>query len=53
MKFTVEAFENKYTAETPNDDMSLPDVLVILSGLLKQVGYSFNGELDIVDHSEG
>lgn len=48
MKATFEIADAKFTGEI-NDEASLPEALMIISGLLKAVGYSFNGQLLIED----
>ena len=48
MKATLELADAKFTGEI-NDEASLPEALMIISGLLKAIGYSFNGELMIED----
>lgn len=52
MKITLEMNEHKYIVETQHDELALPEFIMLLSGLIRQAGYSFDGELDIVDHSQ-
>ena len=53
MKITIEHYNAKYSTEIENDDVALPEALQLLSGLLKSAGFSFSGELQVVeeDHS--
>lgn len=52
MKITIEHYGAKYTTELDHDDVCLPEVVQMISGLLRAAGFSFDGELDIVDHSQ-
>lgn len=49
MKITIEQYDHKITYELNYDDVSMDKMLEILEGLLKATGYSFSGNLDILD----
>ena len=50
MKITIELYGKKYIVEDEDsDEVCLPEILAIFSGLLRSAGYSFAGELEIVE----
>ena len=52
MKITIEHCENKISYEVSYEDVSLNKMLDILECLLKADGYSFSGNLKIVDDEQ-
>ena len=48
MRITIEHYDNEYSIKIP-DETILPDLLEHLDALLKQIGYCYEGILDIVD----
>lgn len=50
MKITIEHYGCKYSTESEHDEIALPELLKYIEGLIRSVGYSFTGEIDIVDH---
>jgi len=49
MKITIEQYEHKIIHEVPHNDVTLEEALEMIEGLLKATGYSFSGNLEIVD----
>jgi len=49
MKITIEQYEHKIIHEVPHNDVTLEEALQMIEGLLKATGYSFSGNLEIVD----
>lgn len=52
MKITIEHYESEYAIKTPHDEVDLTEVLCLIGGLLKSAGFSFNGEVGIVNPEE-
>jgi hypothetical protein len=52
MKITIEQYEHTVTHEVPFNDVDLDEVLRMVEGLLKAIGYSFSGNLEIVEDNE-
>jgi len=40
MKITIESYEEKYSAETPNDDLNIYEVGNLIKGLLIASGFA-------------
>lgn len=49
MKITIEQYEHKIIHEVPHNDVTLDEALDMIEGLLKATGYSFKGNLEIVE----
>ena len=49
MRITFEQYYHKIIHEVPHNDVTLEEALVMIEGLLKATGYSFSGNLEIVD----
>ena len=49
MRITIEQYEHKIIHEVPHNDVTLEEALEMIEGLLKATGYSFKGNLEIVD----
>jgi hypothetical protein len=52
MKMTLEHCGIVATVSTPNDDADLTEILCLVGGLLRSAGFSFNGEVGIVNPEE-
>lgn len=52
MRITIEHYGNKFSCETEHDEITLTEVLCLIGGILRSAGFSFNGEVDIVDPEE-
>ena len=52
MKITIEHCENKISYEVSYEDVSLNKMLDILECLLKADGYSFSGNLKIIEEDQ-
>jgi hypothetical protein len=48
MKITIEQYDHKITYEVPHNDVDLDEVVRMMEALLKAIGYSFSGNLEIV-----
>ena len=48
MKIVIEAYNCRYSYEDDHDDQNLDEMCEIFGGLLKSMGYNFNGIVDIV-----
>jgi hypothetical protein len=53
MKITIEQYDHTITYEVDHDDVSMEQMIEIMENLLKCTGYRFDGNLEIVDDSEG
>jgi hypothetical protein len=51
MKIVIEQYNHTITHEVPHNDVDLDEVLQMIEGLLKAIGYVFSGHLEIVDDS--
>jgi hypothetical protein len=49
MKITIEQYEHTVTHQVPHNDVDLDEVVRMIEGLLKAIGYHFTGNLEIVD----
>lgn len=52
MKITIEQAGVRHSLEILDDEISVGEVIQKISNLLRAAGFSFDGELDIVDHSQ-
>ena len=52
MKIEITSYGNKSTYEFDHDDVTLDDLVYHLDKLLKLTGYTFDGELEIVNEEE-
>ena len=53
MKITIEHYESEFSVKTPHDEVDLTEILCLIGGLLRTAGFSFNGEVGIVNPEEG
>ena len=52
MKIEITHYGHKASYEFANEDVTLDDLLYHLDRLLKLMGYTFDGELEIVNEEE-
>lgn len=52
MKIEITHYESKASYEFDHEDVTLDDLLYHLDKLLKLTGYTFDGELEIVNEEE-
>jgi ribosomal protein S6 len=52
MKLSLTMYDTVYMVKTPKNDMTLDEMLEAFSGLLKNAGFSWEGDI-IIENEEG